>query len=86
MSSPEQHRTPDSGSVPKVSRSSSDQTNGERKPTGIESLRTRFNPRLIGFGIVKLSTPDWSKKELSSQNGPGAVKPNGRYMQTEDQE
>lgn len=68
--SPEQSCAPRSGRPPNFSYGASDQTNGMRMPTGIESLRSRFNPRLIGFGIAGPSLLDWNEKEHSSEYVP----------------
>ena len=38
-------------------------SDGVKRPPAIASLRTRFNPRLIGFGIAALSILDSGGKE-----------------------
>jgi hypothetical protein len=50
-------------------------------PPGTESLRSRFNPRLVGFGIISSLTRTPNVKEHLSRNVQAAEKPSGRNLE-----
>jgi hypothetical protein len=47
----------------------------------IENLRTRFNPRLVGFGIISPSTRAPNVKEHLGRNVQAAEKLSGRNLE-----
>lgn len=50
-------------------------------PPKIESLRTRFNPRLVGFGIISPSMQVPNVKEVPIQNVQAAGTSSGRNLE-----
>lgn len=63
----EQHDAPRPAPQPGFSFGAASQADAAGKPTNVKSLRTRFNPNLIGFGIVGLSVSDSNEQENSGK-------------------
>ncbi len=54
---------------------------GVGMPPKFESLRTRFNPRLVGFGIISPSVQAPNVKEVPIRNVQAAGTPSGGNLE-----